>query len=121
MALSSVPTKVQRVQEAKWAEKEALQFYRAMRRNLQVAFNYAMEERRRVGNTEAVKDARAEIAHFNSIVPKGQQLINFPAAYFEYRMAIEKDKRGVGDRLFDQPVRDEVQKSFPAATEERIK
>ena len=121
MALSAQPTKVLRVQEAKWAEKEALAFYKAMRRNLQVAFNFAMEERRRVGDTGAVKDARKAIERYNSIVPKGQELINFPEAYFNYRMSIERDKRGVGNRLFDQPVRDEIQKTFPAATEERIK
>lgn len=121
MALGAQPTKVLRVQEAKWAEKEALQFYAAMRRNLQINFNYAMEEKRKVGDTEAVKDARKKIKQYNSIAPKGQQLINYPAAYFQYKMGIEKDKRGVGDRLFDQPVRDDIQKSFPAATEERIK
>ncbi len=121
MSLGAVPTRVQRVQEAKWAEKEALQFYKAMRQRLQTTFNYAMEEKRKVGDTQAVKDARKAIDHFNSIAPKGQELINFPEAYFNYRLSIERDKRGVGNRLFDQPVRDSVQETFPAATEERIK
>jgi len=119
MSLGAVPTRIQRVQEAKWAEKEALQFYGEMRVRLQVNFNYSMEDRRT--NPDGVKEVKKAIKDFNASVPKGQQLLNFGQSYMDYKLGIEFDKKGVGRRMLDQPVRGDIQETFPAATEERIK
>ena len=61
------------------------------------------------------------IKWFNRNVPKGQQLITYGQSYANWLVGVGKDTAGAERRTLDIPLRREIDKSFPAATEERIK
>jgi hypothetical protein len=121
MFLGAAPTRMARESERRWAGKEAAMYYATMRQNLQLAYNYAMEERRKTGDDEAVPEALKDIRWFNRNVPKGQQLIDFGGAYAKWRVGLAKDRAGLGRRTLDVPLQRSIDKTFPAATEERIR
>jgi len=120
MSLGAQPTRVQRIQEARWAEREATEFYSQLRQNLLTDFFYAMEERNLVGDVEAVQRARDAITDFNRVVPKGQQIINLGSSYANFKKRQALDKAGIGQRKLDLPLQREIRETFPSATEERI-
>ena len=121
LSLGAQPTRIVRAQEARWAEREATEFYAQRRANLLRDYFYAMEERRLMGDTDAVKNAVAAIKNFNERVPKGQELINYGSAYGRWKVQQGLDQAGIGRRKLDVPLLRDIQGSFPAATEERIK
>lgn len=121
MVLGAQPTRLVRAQEALWSENQAIRFYVEYRRNLQVTYNYAMDKYRNTGDYGLVDIAVEAIRRFNRGVPKGQKMIRYGKAYKNHVMEQGKQGKGARGRLMDVPLRRDYQKSFPAATEERIK
>jgi len=121
MAVGFQPTRLTRVQEARWAEKEATQFYAEYRQRLQVDYNYAKEQERLAGDTGLVDTAVDAIERFNKGVPRGQELTNYGASYARWLTNAAKDAAGMPSRALDIPLQQDIRSTFPAAQEEAIR
>jgi hypothetical protein len=116
------PTRVIRAQEARFSDKEILQYYRELRGYLLADFYFAMDQKRNGnGSDDEVKNVRQAIRQFNKEAPRGQQLIDIGGAYARHRISIARDRRGLSGRTLDTPTLRENQATFPAATDERIR